>query len=400
MDSARRRSSLYDGDGPDEPRRNVTRTVVVSLAVIALVVAGAVAAVLISRDDGAQRASPDASVPVTDASSEDLSPAAVERVTAEGLTVRLHVSDNPDVVGQQPPPAAGAPAWCEATGMAFGTVISDLAVAQSQMAVSKVAAPNGGGQLLMGGVLEGSPMWGVVVQVPPQIALVRASLPGVEPDEMEPVDGVAIVALPAPARPVGAAPIPNRVDPWGIGIDLGRAKVEFVSASGHSETFDVSTDFMGPAMWNDQRCWPQAFPQGEPEPAPPPVLPDPGEQPADAVAAEAAVAGALGELYAAPIEEGREFFDLIDDASGIDLNVASSLKDQPELRNLLTKGDATISELVFISPIEAFFVYDLDAPYGPVVNRFGRARFVDGRWKITRGTFCQETLPYGVICGV
>jgi len=86
--------------------------------------------------------------------------------------------------------------------------------------------------------------------------------------------------------------------------------------------------------------------------------------------------------------------------SAIDLNVASALKAQPDLETLLTEGDARITDLVFISPIEAFFFYDLDAPYGPVTFRFGRARLVDGSWRITRGTYCQEITQYGAFCGV
>jgi hypothetical protein len=238
------------------------------------------------------------------------------------------------------------------------------------------------------------------VQVPPQVTLVRATFPGGEPDEMEPVDGVAIVAMTAPPLPANAAPGQIGIDPFGFGVDLRQATVEFVSGNGRSTSLDVQSGFMGPAMWNDQRCWGEGVVDGTIPPPEPPDLPDPGEQPPDAAAAEAAVGDALADLFSAPVEVGREFFDLLDDASGLDINVASALEDQPELENLLTKSDATISALVFISPIEAFFLYDLDAPYGPVSNRFGRARFVDGRWKITRGTFCQETLPYGVFCGV
>lgn len=154
------------------------------------------------------------------------------------------------------------------------------------------------------------------------------------------------------------------------------------------------------SIWTDQRCWGQGVVDGTIPPVEPPQLPDPGEQPADAEAAEAAVRAALDDLFSAPVEEGREFFDLLDDASGIDLGVADQMENHADLETLLTKGDATITDLVFISPIEAFYFYDLETPLAPVINRFGRARVVDGVWKITRGTFCQEILNYGVFCGV
>lgn len=391
---------MYDGDREDAPRdgrRSRWVLVGAGLAVVAIA-GGAVVVLLAARNDEAPReAGPDESVPATDPP-DDAPPAGViERVTAEGLTVRLSMGDDLGMMGFPQPAVDGAPDWCEVSGMAFGTIISEKAVAQSQLALSKVAGPEGGGQVMLGGTMEGAPIWGAVVQVPPQITLVRATYPGREPDEMEPVDGVAVVALTAPPLPAGQ----NVAGPFGFGIDLRQAAIEFVAGNGGRTTLDVQTDLMGPPMWNDQRCWdPTGNAGGTIPPSEPPSLPDPGEQPADAEAAEAAVRAALGDLFDAPIEEGREFFALLDDASGIDLGVASAMKTATDLKTLLTEGDATITDLVFISPIEAFFFYDLDAPMGPVTYRFGRARVVDGVWKITRGTFCQEVLNYGVFCGV
>ncbi len=400
MDGERRRSSLYDGDREDAPRNGRRSRWVLLVALLAAVaIAGGAAVLLATTDDDPPReAAPDESVPGSDPP-EPAAAGSIERVTAEGLTVRLKVGDDAQVLGFPQQAAPGAPEWCEATGMASGTVISDEAVAQTQLVLSKVSSPEGGGQMMIGGTLEGAPIWGAVVQVPPQITLVRATYPGREPDEMEPVDGVAVVALTAPV-PADAAGVPNVVGQFGLGIDLRQATIEFVAGNGGRTTLDVETDLVGPPIWTDQRCWGQGVVDGTIPPPEPPELPDPGEQPADAEAAEAAVRAALDDLFSAPVEEGREFFDLLDDASGIDLGVAAQMENHADLETLLTKGDVTITDLVFISPIEAFYFYDLETPLAPVINRFGRARVVDGVWKITRGTFCQEILNYGVFCGV
>lgn len=404
MDRDRRRSSLYDGDATEESRRSTRRTLVALLASTVLLAGGVGVAVWMTNDsrnddsDGEGVAATD-SVPGTDVPNGAARPALVDRVTEEGLTVRLRVGDDLFGMGAQPV-AEDAPGWCEVSGMASGTIISDVAVALTQMPVSKLASPDGAGQLMVGGGPEGAPIWGVVVQVPAQVVLVRATLPGAQPDEMEPIDGLAIVALTAPVRAGNAPGVgPGGFDPWG-GVDLDQAAIELVSANGQHETLDAQTGFNGPAMWNDQRCWPQNGGQPDFEPPPPPELPPPGEQPPDPAAAEAAVSQSFVELFSAPVEEGREFFDLIDDASGIDINIASTLKNQPELKDLLTESSPDVVNLVFISPVEAFFLYDLDSPFVPITNRLGRARFVDGRWKITRGTFCQEVIAFGVWCGV
>ena len=400
MDGERRRSSLYDGDREEAPRdRRRARRVLLVAVVAAVAVAGGAAVILATADDEAPReATPDETVPVSDPP-ERAAAGSIERETAEGLTVRLKVGDDAQWMGLPQQALPGMPEFCEATGMASGTIISDEAVAQTQLVLSKVSSPEGGGQVMIGGTLEGAPIWGAVVQVPPQITLVRATYPGREPDEMEPVDGVAVVALTAPPL-ANAAGGPNVPGQFVLGIDLRQATIEFVAGDGKRTTLDVETDLGGPPLWNDQRCWGQAdVDRTIPAPSEP-ELPDPGEQPADAEAAEAAVNAALGDLFSAPVEEGREFFDLLDDASGIDLGVAAQMENHADLETLLTEGDVTITDLVFISPIEAFYFYELDTPLGPVTDRFGRARVVDGVWKITRGTFCQEILNYGVFCGV
>ena len=58
----------------------------------------------------------------------------------------------------------------------------------------------------------------------------------------------------------------------------------------------------------------------------------------------------------------------------------------------------TITELVFVSATEAVFTYDLETGMADFPGQIGRARFLDGTWKITRATLCQDLGKAGVQC--
>ncbi len=60
---------------------------------------------------------------------------------------------------------------------------------------------------------------------------------------------------------------------------------------------------------------------------------------------------------------------------------------------------ATIDELVFTTPAEAWFRYSIDTPGNDFDNRYGIAVLVDGVWKITRATVCQDLSLAGGDCG-
>jgi hypothetical protein len=89
--------------------------------------------------------------------------------------------------------------------------------------------------------------------------------------------------------------------------------------------------------------------------------------------------------------------DLIDDPTGV-----------AEARQQVQDGDfaedaagasATIDELVFTAPDEAWFRYSIDTPGNDFDNRYGIAVLVDGVWKITRSTVCQDLSLAGGDCG-
>lgn len=94
-------------------------------------------------------------------------------------------------------------------------------------------------------------------------------------------------------------------------------------------------------------------------------------------------------------------FAEVDDPSGLDL-----LNDQlfdTWVNGEFEKMSIVVDEVRFISPIEATFTYR------PILQlqsqkdwwwEFGRARLIDGTWKITRSTICADIEKSGTRCTV
>ena len=131
---------------------------------------------------------------------------------------------------------------------------------------------------------------------------------------------------------------------------------------------------------------------------PPPALPAAGEEPADAVAAEAALRDAFAKVYSlghAPLVDNSAY---IDDITGV--AVASQRLITGPFVDAGKSSDATIKVLVFISPSEAWFRYDLATSTSSFSNRYAQAHLgADGLWTITRQTICQDlALAPGAEC--
>ena len=54
--------------------------------------------------------------------------------------------------------------------------------------------------------------------------------------------------------------------------------------------------------------------------------------------------------------------------------------------------------MVFVSPDEAWFRYDIATTAGNFNDRFGIAYRIDGVWKITRAVICQDLSLAGGQC--
>lgn len=209
------------------------------------------------------------------------------------------------------------------------------------------------------GYVEGEPMFGVVAQVSPDVTAVTLSTASGS-DTTAPVGGVALLIV---AGPIDEA----------FTVSIERA--------------DGSSAATGAAALTQQ--WSSVEYRDACQP-PPPALPPAGEQPADAAAARAAVEAAWAAVHG-----GRgglthdERATAVDDATGLD--EAWTALESSEYAEAAATSSSTFRELVFVSPTEAWFRYDIETTITNFYDRYGRAvQGDDGVWRITRQTVCQD----------
>jgi hypothetical protein len=302
-----------------------------------------------------------------------------DRTTADGLTLRAHRGP----IWEQDvgvPEGEWQPApWCYESGQ--------LRVALGGNGVIDVGSVPWYSEPYQGrsvswvtlGNADGQPTWVFVAQVPTDTENVVVTLGSGETDAAAPQNGIAVLAVPG----VG----PEEVVEGSERYWVDNAPVFSVEVQGGAAAGVVDSGRLG--TWDDpvfrESCTP-----------PPPALPDAGEQPADPAAAEAEIRAAMTALYGV-VGTDDVGSDLIDDPTGV-----------AEARQQVQDGDfaedaagasATIDELVFTAPDEAWFRYSIDTPGNDFDNRYGIAVLVDGVWKITRSTVCQDLSLAGGDCG-
>jgi hypothetical protein len=214
------------------------------------------------------------------------------------------------------------------------------------------------------------PVFGVIVRTAPAISSVRLTHAG-QSDEMEPIDGIAVLAVPSSTVESTTA---SRPYPGDAAVEAMRDGV------------GVPVDISG-AFTTDPACMP-------PPPAPP-SLPDPGEQPEDRAAAEAAVVTVFGQAFGGDDAEANA--DAFDDPSGL-----AEMRDQLRERYPEMLGGRVtyeIDDVVFTSPTEASYYFrPVIEDYSELPRQIGSARLVDGEWKITRATACAMFQLGGAAC--
>jgi hypothetical protein len=232
--------------------------------------------------------------------------------------------------------------------------------------------------LVLGGS-DNSPQWVVVVQSPPDTTNVRATFADGSTDEVAPQNGIA--ALTAPGEP------PTRITDGEYSYWRDATPSFEVTFEGGPEPVTVPSD--GGTPWADPEFRDSCTP-------PPPELPEPGEQPADPAAAEAAIRESMALLYGA-IGDEADRSDLIDDPTGVAEARAQVL--EGSFAEAASSAEVAIEELVFTDPGTAWFRYAIDTSQTYLDNRYGIAVDVDGVWKITRATICQDLSLAGGDCG-
>ena len=284
-----------------------------------------------------------------------------ERTTTSGITMRAHLQDygagaNP-YVGQF---GSWMPAgWCFPTGNLRISIVTATAVNISGAAW--FSEPKGGSAIstFAAGYAEGSPVYGAAVQVSAGITSVTFTTASGLTDTAPVVRGVALLAVSGP---------------------IEQAFTTTLTSADGTTSSQSNADLSLPYDGSDYAaaCEP-----------PPPALPDAGAQPADVVAAEAAVRESWNVARDFNNTDSAARLARIDDTTGI----ADAWKalSTGEFADAAKTSSTTIQDFVFSSPTEAWFRYDVTTAMGNFTNRYGKALLGnDGVWRITRQTVCQD----------
>jgi hypothetical protein len=379
--------------------------VLLATAVVAAVVIGGIVGFRAwrgdDRGDPAAGAPAAAAPPTSDDAGDDPPGRLFTRVTDAGVEIRVDSgADEAMVMDFGMPMRDGAPGFCTVVDQAMATAISNDEVAQGWLPITQDAPPDPTPVMLgtmfgMGpGPGGGNGLLGVVVQLADDAVSARLTTPA-EVDEMAPIDGVAALAVSG----AGAADGDDTEDAAGAPFipgagQLGDITLTVLYRDGRVRQARGDDLMMGPLVWRGVgECF-DAF-----EPEPPPTfseednpfaveLPPPGEQPSDPAAARAAIDAAMTTLYGAG--DDVDVLALVDDPFAMRETfdrLADSVA-EPDWSDVAV----VIEELVFLSPVEAAFEYTLTAADAAVTRdeQFGRARLVDGAWRIGRGTICHD----------
>jgi len=302
-----------------------------------------------------------------------------DRVTDDGYTLRAHLGEPWDVsyetggVGWQPAP------WCYESAQIRVALGGDGVIDVGSVPWYREPYNGRAVSIVSLGALDGTPRWVVVAQTPPGTTAVSVTFGDGSTDTTSPQNDIAVLTVPGH--------MPVEVDEGG-GTYLVNAtpayEIAFESPNG---TIAQDSDSVG--NWDD----PEFRASCEP---PPPALPDPGEQPADPAAAEAEIVAAMTALYDSTVLLDQEG-GYLDDATGI--ADARAQVAEGSYSNEASTSVAVVEELVFTSPTEAWFRYRIDTAGIGLTNRYGIAVDVDGAWKITRSTICQDLSMAGGDCG-
>jgi hypothetical protein len=307
----------------------------------------------------------------------------------DGTTIRVYRA------AVDPPTYAGPPWWePPATCFPNGYVQADLSTGDAVGIVSGglyAELPNVSvaGTLGAIGVAEGAPLWVVVAQAPAGASIVRATFPDGRADEMEPVDGVAVLVGPASIEPGDPAEYESTVPLEAFDADGGSLGTGAARVGGYfgAEIYEREGSSAGVSA---------AAPSAEcfaPQELPPPGA----EQPADPAAARAEIERLFGVRFADRTDEER--LANLDDPTGM-REVYEQLRTGPYAEQVLGSRPV-FQDLVFLSATRAAVQYMTEIPgYPPegVGRQFGEAVFVDGRWKLTRESVCRDVQLAGVSC--
>ena len=323
------------------------------------------------------------------------------RTTGDNIAIRAFISrdglDHCQGDGWCPP------ATCFPAAMVTGEISTDAAVGFADGAfydaTSAAVMVTGGGTFGAGG--EGAPARWTIVQTSDKVAKVRVSYAGGGRDEMEPVDGVVVLAaLTDVAQAGGTVEGLDR-----SGAVIGTAKTNDPSIAGLSAgplTLEAGTLTIVPT-------------QGAPVPLetgvtispdaatskcvpPPPALPAAGEQPVDAGAAKADIEQTFATAYDGGLaNDNPAKAEAVEDSASLAAAI-TAIRNGTFAEQVRNAG-AKVTEVVFTSPTEASVRYDITMKGASTYpGRIGQAKLLDGRWKVARATVCADIEFAGAKC--
>ncbi|NND75030.1 MAG: hypothetical protein HKN44_08490 [Ilumatobacter sp.] len=303
-----------------------------------------------------------------------------ERTTDFGVTVRAHLGELWHEPYDQYAPAGEwqPPAWCFESGQVRLAVSGNGLIDVG--GVSWYTEPFKGRSIswVTLGRADRAPHRLVFVQAPADATRVTATFGDGSVDSVAPQNGVAVLVV--PGEP------PTTVHDEGDYTWIEEVPDFEVTFDGGAEAVTVAGTGVG--TWDDPEFQASCTP-------PPPALPDPGEQPADPEAAEAEITELMSAMYGGA--GVGEFFDRLDDPTGVEQ--ALEQVSEGGFQEAAASAQAVVEELVFTDPATAWFRYRIETSSIDLAERYGIAVQIDGIWKITRDTVCQDLSMAGGSCG-
>jgi hypothetical protein len=290
-----------------------------------------------------------------------------ERTLADGV-IRVHgqwyegdmMSGWPGFGDWEPAP------WCQPTGSLRVSIATSDSINLSWAPWYREAKDGLAVSTFATGYVEGAPRFGVVAQVPADVTSVTLTTP---------TGSDTATPIATEAGPIVVLVVPGPI------ADEPRLDLERPSGAASVTPADLME------TWNSTEYREACEP-------PPPALPEPGEQPADPAAAEAAVQTALATTWG---DDVAARLAAVDDGTG--LEAAWEAIGEGPYAEAAAGATFTIRELVFTSPGEAWFRYDIESSAADFGNRYGRAVLgEDGVWRVTRDTVCQDLSLAGGNC--
>jgi hypothetical protein len=296
------------------------------------------------------------------------------RTTASGEVIRAYRA-NIEANGNIGPPWWKPADYCFPNGYAQADVSNaDITgVTSAPLYAAQRDGAKVGGAVSVIGVSEQSPRWVVVAQGAADVSELRATFPDGSHDEMQPVDGLAIL--------VGHGPASD---------STAKVTVEAIAANGAT---------LGSATLSPSGFLGVSAVQGAVDPAcvPPQTLPAPGKtQPADPAAAKQAVESTFAAAYNKNNSDER-FAQYFDDSHGF-VDVLAKLR-SGSFKQQVDEAQMKLDDVAFLSPTEAALQYEIDIPnYSTFSNRFTEAHLLNGQWKLARAGWCNDVSLAGVQC--